>query len=290
MKKQWLLPLTAVLGGAAAFVLRLVQRHTGFEAGTGLPVPGAPAGIALVVLLAVLAAVLILLVRQLPEETEAGPAFPDAFVTSDVRLLTLPVMGVFLTALSGLADLCEGLGMGSLMARMAAAAAGPGGVPDDVWQIPAPGFSEKAQILMGLLSILAAAGLFINLLACRRKDGAAPRPASANLLLAPAVSLVVRLVLVYRIDSVDPSLSAYYVELLALVFLSLAFYRLSSFAFRAGRTRRFALYAGASVVLCIAALADGSPYLSSILLYIGGALTLLGFLLLRLAVGTADHA
>ena len=141
---------------------------------------------------------------------------------------------------------------------------------------------------MAVLSMLAAAGLFASLLACRRRDGAAPRPVNGNWLLIPAVSLVVRLVLTYRIDSVDPSLSAYYVELLALVFLCLGFYRLSSFAFRAGRTRRFALYAGASIVLCIAALADGSPYLSSTLLYIGGALTLLGFLLLRLAVQSAN--
>ena len=52
MKKQWMLPLTAVLGGAAAFVLRLIQQHTGFEAETGLPIPGNPAGTALAGLLA----------------------------------------------------------------------------------------------------------------------------------------------------------------------------------------------------------------------------------------------
>lgn len=288
MKKQWMLPLTAVLGGAAAFVLRLIQQHTGFEAETGLPIPGNPAGTALAGLLAAMAVLLLLLVRQLPQEAESGPAFPDAFMTDDGKFLTLPVMGVFFTALSGLADLLEGLGMGSLMTLLSSAAAGPGGVPDAVLQTPAPGFSGKAQLLMAVLSMLAAAGLFASLLACRRRDGAAPRPVNGNWLLIPAVSLVVRLVLTYRIDSVDPSLSAYYVELLALVFLCLGFYRLSSFAFRAGRTRRFALYAGASIVLCIAALADGSPYLSSTLLYIGGALTLLGFLLLRLAVQSAN--
>ena len=65
--------------------------------------------------------------------------------------------------------------------------------------------------------------------------------------------------------------------------MTLAFYRLSSFAFQAGRTRRFSLYAGAAVVLCAASLADGSAYLSSLLLYAGGAVTLMGFLLLRLA-------
>jgi hypothetical protein len=98
------------------------------------------------------------------------------------------------------------------------------------------------------------------------------------------VCLVARLVLVYRVDSVNPSLGAYYVEILALVFMTLAFYRLSSFAYHAAKTRRFALYTGAAVVLCMTALAD-SEGLSALLLYIGGALALLGFLLLWLTEG-----
>lgn len=287
MKKQWTIPLTAVLGGAAAFALRLVQNRTGFESATGLPIPGSAAGTALAVLLAFLAVLLLLLVRRLPGETEQGPAFPADFSTADARLLALPVAGVFLMALSGLADLYEGLGLGSLLWKLNAAAA-----LNDPYALSAAAglelcgtaaFSAKAQLLMGLLSILSAAGLFFSLLACRSRDGAAPRAFNGNLLLIAPVGLVVRLVLTYRVDSVNPALAAYYVELLALVFLTLGFYRLSSFAFRSGRTRRFALYAGAAAVLSIAALADGSPYLSSILLYAGGALALLGFLLLRLA-------
>lgn len=282
MKKQWTLPLTAALGGAAAFVLRLVQKRTGFESATGLPIPGNAAGTTLVVLLLVLAVLLLLLVRQLPRETEQGPAFPADFSTGDTKLLTLPVIGVFLMALAGLADLYEGLGLGSLLTQMSTAAAEPDYAEIPVLLTGSSGFSPRAQLLMGLLSILSAAGLFFSLLACRPKDDAAPKAFNGNLLLIAPVALVVRLVLTYRVDSVDPSLSAYYVELLALVFLTLGFYRLSSFAFRAGRTRRFALYAGAAVIFSIAALADGTQYLSSILLYAGGALALLGFLLLRL--------
>lgn len=286
MKKQWMLPLTAVLGAAAAFVLRLVHKRVGFEPGTGLPIPGNFAGTALAILLAALAVLLLLLVRQLPKEEEPGPVFPEAFSTADTRLLTLPVMGVFLIALSGAADLLEGAGVANLLWKLHTAAA-----LNDPYTLSttmqlevygAPAFSTKAQLLMGLLALLSAGGLFLNLIACRRKAGEPPRPANGNLLLILPVSLVVRLVLTYRIDSVNPALSAYYVELLALVFLSLGFYRLSSFAFRAGQTRRFALYAGAAVILSIAALADVTRYLSSILLYAGGALTLLGFLLLRL--------
>ena len=148
------------------------------------------------------------------------------------------------------------------------------------------GYSARGQMLMGVLDLASAAALFLVVAGCRRKEaGAAIRPLPSAITLIPVGALVVRLVLTYRIDSVNPSLSMYYVELLAMVFLTLAFYRLSSFAFEAGRTRRFGLYTGAAVVLCLASLADGSAYLSSLLLHVGGALTLMGFLLLRISRG-----
>ena len=60
MKKQSFLPLLALVGGVAAFVLRLLQNRTGFEAATGLPVPGNVPGLVLVALLAVLALMFLL--------------------------------------------------------------------------------------------------------------------------------------------------------------------------------------------------------------------------------------
>ena len=198
----------------------------------------------------------------------------------------LPVMGVLLTALSGLADLAQGLGI---------VLPGAPGLEDayvltadmEVW-VPGHSFSQTAMLLMGLLSLVSAAGLLLAVTACRPREGRKPVPGTF-LLIAPA-ALVVRLVLTYRTYSVDPALEAYYVELLALVFLALGFYRLSSFAFQAGRTRRFALYASPAVVLSLAALASASASnLSAPLLYLGGALTLLGFLLLRLCRPDGDY-
>ena len=66
MKKYNALPLAAVAGGAVAFVLRLLQNRTGFEAETGLAIPGNLFGIALVVLLVILAAVVLVLARPWP--------------------------------------------------------------------------------------------------------------------------------------------------------------------------------------------------------------------------------
>ena len=111
--------------------------------------------------------------------------------------------------------------------------------------------------MVGLLSLLSAASLLPAVPACRiRPEGGARKPFQSPLLLVPVCCLVVRLVLTYRVVSVDPSLTDYYTELLAVVFLALAFYRLSSFAFRAGRTRRFAVYAALAIAFCLATLAD----------------------------------
>ncbi|MCI8328935.1 MAG: hypothetical protein HFG02_04815 [Oscillibacter sp.] len=275
MNKQYALPLTAVLGGAAAWVLRLLQNRTGFEPDTGLPVPGDLAGWALVLLLIGLGAALLASSRLYPQEENPGPALPRHFSTENAALLTVPMCGVFLVGLSGLADLAEGLGllteMKSFSRHAIYAVLRAGGL----------GFTPRGQLLMGALDLASAAALFLVLSGCRRRERETLRKLPAAITLIPVGALVIRLVLTYRIDSVNPSLSMYYVELLALVSLTLGFYRLSSFAFQAGQTRRFSLYAGASAVLCIASLADGSAYLSSMLLLAGGGLTLMGFLLLR---------
>lgn len=281
MDKRYALPLASVLGGAAAFVLRLLQNKTGFEADTGLPVPGNLAALTLAVLLAGAGALMAFLARRLPVEEE--PVFPGEFAVTGDGLLTVPVCGVFLIALSGAADLAEALGL--LPGEIFLSRHGlyhvlrEGGL----------GFSEKGQILLGLLSLLSAAGLFPAVAACRKRPGEPVKTIPPWLLLLPVGTMVVRLVLTYRVDSVNPSLEMYYIELLTLVFMTLAFYRLSSFAFEAGRTWLFGLYTGVTVMLCIASLADGGVYLSSLLLYVGGAAALMGFLLLRIRADIASE-
>ena len=279
MDKRYALPLTAALGGAAACVLRLLQNHTGYEADTGLPIPGNFAALALAVLLAGLAAALALTAWLLPSEEAPGPVLPRDFSTENTGLLAIPMCGVFLLALSGLSDLAESLRMlpeGLVSARHAIYG---------ILRAGGLGFSPQGQVLLGALTLAAAVSLFPVLAGCRRREGVPRHKAPAAITLLPVAALVVRLVLTYRIDSVNPSLTMYYPELLALVFLTLGFYRLSSFAFQAGQTRRFGFYAAGSLVLCAASLAYGSAYLSSLLLYAGGALTLMGFLLLRAANG-----
>lgn len=283
MKRQLLFPLAAAAGGAAALVLRLLQNKTGFEAGTGLPIPGNAPGLALAALLAVLAAALCLLVRLLPAENDDGPFFPEDFRTENAGLTALPVAGILLMAVSGALDIAAGASELSALESMGGADG-----PTVIWSVwgPASGFTftPRARVLAGALVLAAAVSLLPAAACCRRRPGARPRTVGPALLLAAPVCMVARLVLAYRVDSVNPALQAYYVEILALTFMTLAFYRLSSLAYHAVKRRRFALYAGEGAALCLAALADGES-LSALLLYAGGAAVLLGFLLLWLTGG-----
>ncbi len=284
MKKPLLLPFIALVGGAAAAVLRLLQNTTGFEEGTGLPIPGNLPATALVILLVLLAAVLILLVRRLPQK--AAPAFPADFTARDPRLLFVPMAGLFLMGISGVLDLVAGLGLTETLIQSAVSAADPSGMTSVVAISSSDGYSSQAHLILGVLDLLAAAGLFFAVRACGTKHRHSRLRFNGTWLLAPVLAMAVRLVLAYRVDSVNPALEAYYVELLALVFLNLAFYRFSSFSFDAGRTRRFALYACCAVVLCLAAFCDSSS-LSARLLEIGAGLCVLGFLLLHLTAASA---
>lgn len=236
--------------------MRLLQNTTGFEEGTGLPIPGNLPATALVILLVLLAAVLILLVRRLPQK--AAPAFPADFTARDPRLLFVPMAGLFLMGISGVLDLVAGLGLTETLIQSAVSAADPSGMTSVVAISSSDGYSSQAHLILGVLDLLAAAGLFFAVRACGTKHRHSRLRFNGTWLLAPVLAMAVRLVLAYRVDSVNPALEAYYVELLALVFLNLAFYRFSSFSFDAGRTRRFALYACCAVVLCLAAFCDSS--------------------------------
>ena len=78
----------------------------------------------------------------------------------------------------------------------------------------------------------------------------------------------------YRLYSVDPVLANYYLELLGLMLLILASYRLSGFAVQAGGPRMFGFYADLTAILAVTLLADGH---SAALLPLGGAAALEGF-------------
>ena len=76
MRKEILLPAVAAAGGVVGFAFRRWELATAFEADTGLPIDGAPATMALIVLSVVMAVVLALLCRgKYPAFTGYDQAF-----------------------------------------------------------------------------------------------------------------------------------------------------------------------------------------------------------------------
>ena len=202
MKKYVLWPLLAAIGGVGAFLLRLLQRSTGFEVDTGLPIPGNLYAILLVAWFVVLAAVCLLAARTLlPADREDPPLFPTGFSVASPGLLTPAVMGLFLLAASGVLDLLFGFSGASALTGS--------GETVTVF-VTAQGsqlFSGREHLVVGLLSLLSAASLLPAVPACRiRPEGGARKPFQSPLLLVPVCCLVVRLVLTYRVVSVDPPL------------------------------------------------------------------------------------
>lgn len=252
MKKSFFIPAVAVAGGAAAGLLRVWQLRTGFDAVTGLS-QHTPALTALLVLLAALAVALVALTQKLPKDTPSDAPFAAYFATTGPTLATIPMTGVVLFGISGVWELAAAISVG----------AAPLAVVDAV------------------LSLLMAVCLFPAVAACLRGSRAQAPSFRSELLLVPVLCLILRLVFLYRTVSIDPALSVYAIELLATVFLTMGFYRLSAFAVQIVQTRRFAQYASIAVVLCLTTLADGHTIPEN-LFYIGGALSMLGFLVLRL--------
>lgn len=248
MKKSVLLPLVSVLDGGAALLLRAVQLRTGFDA-DGLPIPGTPARIGLFLMLVCAAVVLLLLSRALPERGASSGVFAQSFSAARPEQMTVILAGVLLLAVSGAAQMAQSL---------------QAGLP-------------LTKLLPGALTLLMAVDLYLPAISIRKPS----MPLLRELLLIPVIYSIVRLVLLYRTVSVDPSLCVYDVELLASVFLTLGFYRLSAFAYQSGKTRPFAWFSSVAVVFCLATLADQDS-LGGLLFYLGGAVTLLGFLLLHL--------
>lgn len=264
MKKSLYFPVLSAAGGLVGLFLRLLQNRAGYEAATGLPLPGAAVNLLFPLFLAAMAVVLYVLARSLPKTSDA--VMPQGFMTDNTLLLTVAVGGIFLMGISGALEFLTSFPGGLML---------PG--PDGLVHV-ASSHPQSARIC-GILSVVSAVALFPAIAACRRQgDPSKCGTVNGTMLLIPTVCLVIRLVFSYRIHYVNPVLSAYFVNLLALVFLVLGYYRLSSFAFSLGRPRLFALYSGASVVLALTNLADGID--PAAVLYVGGSAALLAFLVI----------
>ena len=269
MKSHWMIPIAALTGGFAAFVLRMIQNRTGFS--DGLPVPGTPAARALLVLLLVVCAALFVFSRSLTGGTALPPpADSHAF-------LLLPAMGCFLFLAAGALDVYEGLTGENLMDAFRLSEAEY--LPVILYQS-----SQEAQVaallqtICGVLCLGGAAGALCFLSQFRPRHPRAGHAFRNELLLLLPVSLVARLVVLYRKECVNPVVQEYVIGLAALMLLSTALFSLISFQFRQGSRKQLAFFGGCASVFCLCSLADSPEWLSTDLLNLGGPLLLMGFL------------
>ena len=229
--------LLFLFSGAAA-LLRARELRTGFDR-AGLPVGGA-ASLALPLVLTAAAAVFLLLARAYGAQRGADGGTDGYFDFSGTLPVTLCVLGAFTLIAGAVLTLVSPL-------------------------------RTLSVILLAVLRFAAGAAVIYALFALRR-GGTLPRAA----LLTPVYALVVQLVFTYRATAVDPVLSHFYVEILALAALAAAFLEFSAFAFRSGAPRVFLPLADMAVVLCVCT-AVGARELPTLLLYSGFALVLFGY-------------
>ena len=235
--------------GAAGMSLRLLQNMTGFEPGTGLPIPGSIPGILLPVLLALSAVILFRMNSKLPKGPVEVP-LSRLLNWNDKEGLFGILAGGCVMAFSGVLEIANAFG------RTVTAVSA-----DGMEIVTVSAGTGRSGVVMGLLAVVAGICLLAGMAICRKTPDTEPQ-----ILLAVPVLLLARLIFAYRLYSVDPVLANYYLELLGLMLLILASYRLSGFAVQAGGPRMFGL--------AVTLLADGH---SAALLPLGGAAALEGF-------------
>lgn len=244
--------------GAAGMSLRMLQNMTGFEPGTGLPIPGSIPGILLPVLLALSAVILFRMNSKLPKGPVEVP-LSRLLNWNDKGGLFAILAGGCVMALSGVLEIANAFG------RTATAVSA-----DGMEIVTVSAGTGRSGVVMGLLAVVAGICLLAGVAICRKTPDTEPQ----ILLAVPVLLLLARLIFAYRLYSVDPVLANYYLELLGLMLLILASYRLSGFAVQAGGPRMFGFYADLTAILAVTLLADGH---SAALLPLGGAAALEGF-------------
>ena len=255
MRKAFLLPGLAVVGGGVGLALRRWHLETAFEPDTGLPIAGQPATIALLAFSVVLALLLALLTGRIHRIFDSKePAFSAKG--------SFPVL-LCLVAAGGLAAIS---GVSVLLLQLR-------------------GEFNVIRMVQGVLCILAA----VAFLAMGRSYYRGSAPSSSSVLpLLPGYAACFWLMASYQVWSKDPVISDYVCFLFALVFGAMSYYFIASFSF--GKSPVFATcLTGLLGVYCaIVTIADGHN-LTDLLLLLALILYLLPHLFILIGRDSAPY-
>lgn len=235
MQKRNLPVALALIGGAVGLGLRRWQLATGFEPDTGLPIPGAPAYLALLVFSALMALVLMALLYPLKGSWSYDVAFA---ARSNELYMACVTLGAFLLLGSAVLELVD-----FPAAYAAAREAEANGV-------------KLAVILppLRILSCLLGAGctLLIGANGYKGLGRGKENPAGLGLCLLFCVWLVT----VYQKRAIDPVTQNYLYEVLCVVFALMGMYYFTGWSFQTGRLRRSLFCFTMAVYLSLVTLAD----------------------------------
>ena len=242
MRKSVILPGVAVAGGLVGLLVRRVYLAHGFEAGTGLPISGAPSLWAMVLVSAAVAAALLVLSRG--KHRKFDQCYTGAFSPDTTPLLSGALAGAVLLAIGGFLALAAWAGSPrTLLGQRTMSIAWAG---------------------LGVLSLLAAAGIYF--VAQKMRRGA---PILTAWAVVPGFACCLWIMAnYYQSWAEEPVLGQYLIPMLGALLSMIACFLVGGFAFGKARvtlTLTVCLAAGAFNIM---ALADGLP-LADTALYLG---------------------
>lgn len=247
MRKEILLPAVAAAGGVVGFAFRRWELATAFEADTGLPIDGAPATMALIVLSVVMAVVLALLCRgKYPAFTGYDQAFQ---AKGNTAYATAGILSAFLLLAAAALLVYEFFQAG----------------PDRVY----------TNLLVAALAL--AAGFCVMGTVQNNFKGLGRGKLNFTLLL-PAYACCVWLIAAYQVRAGDPVQLDYVYELFAIIAGLLGLYFIAGFSFDKGKCVPAVFFCLMGVYFSLVTLADEHDW---------ATLVLYGFTILYLLTSSA---
>ena len=244
MKKSWLLPAAAVIGGVAGLLVRRLHLAHDFDPASGLPVAQPAYALPLYGITAVV--LVVLLGLSLGKYRAFDRQFSSAFYSRTPFWFVVAAAGGVLLFAAGLLDLMEvfrpaSLELGAAVVQTTRAA-------------------RILRLLLGVLSLLAGVGVYFTALNTRKKG-----EYRSGWFSLPGLTCCVWVMLSYQEWAKDPVVSHYVFPLLAALLAMVACYLIAAFAFGKGKVRAALFFASAAAAVGIMLLADGEAlYLVSL--------------------------
>ena len=247
MRKELVLPVTAIVGGAIGFFLRRLELATAFEPDTGLPIPDMPVTWALIS--AAVAVVLLLLCLGVGKGFEGG--YDQAFRARDAAPYMMGMTaGAFLTAAAGVLLLLK-------LPRLYAEAS-----------LETSGFPMFSLVPMVLLAVLCLCSAWSVLMLGKNNYRGEEKGKYSAWLLIPAYTCCMWLIVSYQEHSGDPIILDYVYQLFAVIAAVLGCYFLSGFGFGRSRPAAAAFFSAEAMYFALVTLADAHEP-AFLLLYAG---------------------